>query len=219
MRFEKGCFFLSPLNLDMHYRIKKIVVGISLACLLMWPDGGHAAETYVIDPDHSSITFRIKHLGITFVYGIFPNTVGVYTFDDTALENASIWIKVKVADIDTGNQKRDRDLLGPDFFNEEKFPFIIFKSVSITASNDDQYSVTGELTLHGVTKKITVSAFKTGLYQDPSGENRSGLETRFSVKRSDYGMKTMAAVADKVELIVSVEGVRVEKAILPLDSK
>ncbi len=67
----------------------------------MWPEGGRAAETYVIDPDHSSITFRIKHLGITFVYGIFPNASGVYTFDDTDLENASIWIKINVADIDS----------------------------------------------------------------------------------------------------------------------
>jgi len=105
------------------------------------------------------------------------------------------------------------------WFNEEKFPFVIFKSVSITASNDDPYRVTGELTLHGVTKKVTVSAVKTGLYQDPSGECRSGFETRFSVKRSDYGMKYMSAVADKVELIVSVEGVRIENAISPLDSK
>jgi len=201
----------------MQYLEKKIVVGMFLACMLMWPDGGHAVETYVIDPDHSSITFKIKHLGITFVYGVFPNAGGVYMFDDTNLENASIWIKVKVADIDTGSQKRDRDLLGPNFFNEEKFPFVIFKSVSITASNDDQYRVTGELTLHGVTKKVTVSAVKTGLYQDPSGEYRSGFETRFSVKRSDYGMKYMTAVADKVELTVSVEGVRVENTISPSD--
>ena len=209
---------MSPSNPVMQYLVKKFVVGVFLACVVMWPEGGHTAETYAIDPDHSSITFRIKHLGITFVYGMFPNAGGVYTFDDTTPENASIWIKVKVADINTGNQKRDRDLLGPDFFNEEKFPFIIFKSVSITASNDDRYRVTGELTLHGVTNKITVSAVKTGLYQDPSGENRSGFETRFSVKRSDYGMKYMTAVADKVELIVSVEGVRLEDAISPLDS-
>jgi len=199
----------------MQYLVKKIVVGIFLACMLMWPEGGRAAETYVIDPDHSSITFRIKHLGITFVYGIFPNAGGVYTFDDTDLENASIWIKIKVADIDSGSQKRDRDLLGLDFFNEEKFPFVIFKSLSITASNDDQYTVMGELSLHGETKKVTVLAVKTGLYQDPSGEVRSGFETRFSVKRSDYGMKYMTAVADKVELTVSVEGVRVENTILP----
>ena len=138
-------------------------------------------------------------------------------FDDTNLENASIWIKVKVADINTGSQKRDKDLLGPNFFNEEKFPFVIFKSVSITASNDDTYRVTGELTLHGVTKKVTVSAVKTGQFQDPSGEVRSGFETRFSVKRSDYGMKYMTAVADKVELTASVEGVRVENTILPSD--
>ena len=204
-------------NLVMRNLVKKCAVVIFLACMMVWSEGGQAAEMYVIDPDHSSITFRIKHLGITFVYGVFPNASGAYTFDDINLENASIRIKVKVADINTGNQKRDRDLLGPNFFEEEKFPFILFRSVSITASNDGQYRVVGDLSLHGVTKKITVSAVKTGLYHDPSGEVRSGFETRFSIKRSDYGMKTMTMVADKVELIVSVEGVNVEKKISPSD--
>lgn len=180
--------------------------------MLTGPGWSRAAETYVIDPDHSSITFRIKHLGITFVFGAFPNAGGIYTFDDTDLENASIWIKVKVADIDTGSEKRDQDLRSPNFFDEKKYPFIIFKSLSITASDADQYLVTGELSLHGKTKPVTVRAVKTGQYQDPAGEYRSGFETRFSVKRSDFGMQYMTAVADKVELFVSVEGVRTENS-------
>lgn len=195
--------------------IKAPVMGACLMAMLAWPGWGYAAETYVIDPDHSSITFRIKHLGITFVYGIFPNAGGTYTFDDANLENASIWIKVKVADIDTGNQKRDLDLRSPDFFDEKQFPLIIFKSLSITASDDGQYVVIGELSLHGVTKQISVPAVKTGLYQSPAGEYRAGFETRFSIKRSDYGMRYMTAVADKVDLTVSVEGIRVEKATSP----
>ena len=64
-------------NFVMQYLVKIIVVGMLLACMLMWPEEGHAVETYVIDPDHSSITFKIKHLGITFVYGVFPNAGGV----------------------------------------------------------------------------------------------------------------------------------------------
>ena len=186
-----------------------------MVCVMIWPEWSQAGETYVIDPDHSAITFRIKHLGITFVYGVFPNAGGVYTFDDTDLENASIWIKVRVADIDTGNELRDRDLRSADFFDEKNFPIIVFKSLSIASSDDGQYLVTGELSLHGVTKMVTVLAVKTGLYQDPVGENRSGFETRFSIKRSDFDMQYMAAVADKVELTVSVEGVRIENEISP----
>jgi len=187
-------------------------VGAILIGMLTNPGWSRAAETYAIDPDHSSITFRIKHLGITFVYGVFPNADGTYTFDDADLENASIWIKVKVADIDTGNEKRDQDLQGPNFFDGKKFPFIIFKSLSITASDADQYVVAGEITLHGETRQITVQAVKTGLYQDSAGEYRSGFETRFSIRRSDFGMQYMTAVADKVALFVSVEGVRVESS-------
>ena len=173
-------------------------IGVCLIVVMVGPGWGLAAETYVIDPNHSSITFRIKHLGITFVYGLFPNAGGVYTFDDENLKNASIWIKVGVADIDTGNEKRDQHLRSPDFFNEKKFPFIIFKSVSIAPADSGQYLVTGNLSLHGVTKQITVQAVKTGRYQEPGGEYRSGFENRFSIKRSDFGMQYMTSVADKV---------------------
>lgn len=183
-----------------------------LLCLVIWPGCSQADDAYVIDPDHSSIAFRIKHLGITFVYGLFSNANGVYAFDDSDLKNASIWIKVKVADIDTGNPERDRDLMGPDFFDEKKFPLIIFKSASITASGDDQYAVAGELSLHGVTRPVTVQAVKTGLYPDPAGGYRSGFEARFTILRSDFGMRHMTVVADRVELTVSVEGVRIEEA-------
>lgn len=196
--------------------IRKLInaasMGIILIGMLTGPGWSRAAETYTIDPDHSSITFRIKHLGITFVYGVFSNAGGIYTFDDADLENASIWIKVRVADIDTGSEKRDQDLQSPDFFDEKKFPFIIFKSLSITAVDADQYLVTGELSMHGETRQVTVRAVKTGLHQDPAGEYRSGFEIRFSVKRSDYGMQYMTAVADKVALFVSVEGVRIERS-------
>lgn len=186
-----------------------------MVCAMIWPEWSQAGETYVIDPDHSAITFRIKHLGITFVYGAFPHADGVYTFDDTDPDNASIWVKVRVADIDTGNEQRDRHLRSPDFFDEKNFPFIVFKSLSIAPSDDGRYLVTGELSLHGVTKKVTVPAVKTGMYQGPAGENRSGFETRFSIRRSDFGMQYMTTVADKVELTVSVEGVSIENRISP----
>ena len=117
---------------------------------------------------------------------------------------------VQVADIDTGNEKRDQHLRSPDFFDEKQFPFIIFKSLSIAASDDGDYLVTGELSLHGVKKEVTVKANKTGYYQEPGGEYRSGFETRFSIERSDFGMAYLALVSDRVELNVSVEGVRVE---------
>ena len=192
---------------------KAWVIGACLIGMLWWPGLSSADETYVIDPDHSSITFRIKHLGITFVSGKFPNASGTYTFDDMDLKNASIWIKVRVADIDTGNEKRDLHLRSSDFFDEKQFPFIVFKSVSISASDRGEYLVTGELSLHGVSKEVTVRAAKTTFYRDTGGEYRSGFKTRFSIKRSDFGMQYLSLVSDRVELFVSVEGVRVEEGV------
>jgi polyisoprenoid-binding protein YceI len=95
---------------------------------------------------------------------------------------------------------------------KEKYPFVIFESASITQSDDHQYLVTGELSLHGVSKIVTVRAVKTDFYRGTGGEYRSGFETRFSIKRSDYGMTYLTAVTDKVELFISVEGVRVENS-------
>ena len=194
-------------------------IGISLVAIVLLGGSALADEAYGIDPEHSSIVFRIKHLGITFVYGVFPNACGRYAFDDENLENAFIWIKVRVADINTGNETRDQHLRSPDFFDEERFPDIIFKSVSITASDAGEYLVTGELSLHGVIKQVTVRARKTGLVQALGGEYRSGFETRFSIKRSDYGMKYMAVVADTVKLSVNVEGIRTDSSLPPSDGK
>lgn len=189
------------------------VIWAGLAIILLAPDKGHAGETYVIDPDQSAISFRIRHLGLTFVNGVFPHAGGFYTFDDADPANASIWIKVKVVDIDTGNERRDRHLRSPDFFDEKQFPFIIFQSVSIMASDDGQYAVAGDLSLHGVTRRVAVQVSATGFHQDLSGEVRSGFETRFSIKRSDYGMQYMTAIADKADLFVSVEGTRIDSGV------
>ena len=196
----------------MKMRLRHLVA-VCLIGAAAWPGWSRAGDTYVIDPDLSSITFRIKHLGITFVYGIFPNACGAYTFDDADLANAAIRIKVKVADIDTGNERRDQHLRSPDFFDERHFPLIVFRSVAITSADDGQYRVTGELSLHGVTRPVTVQAVKTGFYREIGGDYRSGFETRFSIRRKDFGMDYMTTVADKVELFVSVEGIRIKDSI------
>lgn len=192
--------------------IKTVVVGACLMGFWLMPEWSRANETYVIDPQHSSISFRIKHLGITFVSGVIPNAGGVYTFDNAHIDNASIWVKVRVVDIDTGNEKRDQHLRSPDFFDEKRYPCIIFKSKSIAADSDDEYLVAGELSLHGETKEVTVRALKTDVSRGPGGEYRSGFETRFSINRSDFGMQYLALMADKVDLFVSVQGVRIDSS-------
>jgi polyisoprenoid-binding protein YceI len=167
-----------------------------------------AAEIYEVDPDHSAITFRVKHLGITFVYGRFNHPIGSYALDDNTPENCFIDIRVRVENIDTGNPERDAHLRSEDFFDAAQFPNIVFKSILVEKLAPSGFQIIGHLSLHGITQFITVQAEKTGAVQIPGGEKRTGFETTFTIQRSHYGMKTMlGGVADTVELTVSIEGI------------
>lgn len=180
-----------------------------LSMFLFIPCKAAALDIYTVDPNHSAITFKVKHMGITFVHGRFNNLEGAYAFDDKTPENCFITIQVRAENIDTGNEKRDNHLRSADFFNTEEFPYIVFKSVFVKKLQESTYEVVGHLTLHGVTKFVTVEAVKTGEIEIPGGEFRTGFETAFTVIRSEYGMKYMlGGVGDKVELMISVEGVR-----------
>ena len=168
-----------------------------------------AADAYAVDPVHSGVSFRIKHLGIGYVHGRFNNAAGTITFDRTMPEKNAVNISVKVADIDTNNADRDRHLKSADFFDVEKYPVISFKSETFRQIDPNTYEVSGSLALHGVTRPLTVRVLLIGSGQDPWGGYRSGFETVFTIKRSDFGMTHMVgAVGDEVELTVNIEGIR-----------
>ena len=167
-----------------------------------------AAETFEIDGSHTSVLFRIKHLGVSFFYGRFTDVSGSVVLDDDPA-NCSMNIVIKSDSINTDSEKRDAHLKSPDFFNARQFPEITFKSTSIKAAGENQLEVTGDLTLHGVTKPITVTVDRTGSGSDPWGGYRTGLETTITIKRSDYGMKFMLkGLSDEVKLMISIEGIR-----------
>ena len=166
------------------------------------------ADTYKVDPVHSSVVFSAKHNGVTDFYGQFKEINGTVTFDATNPSKNSVEISVPVESIDTHNDKRDQHLKSPDFFNAQQFPMLTFKSSKIEGSCDN-YKVTGDLTIHGVTKSITVDFKKGGEGKGGKGEVRGGGEARFAIKRSDYDMKFMAGpVGDDVNIIVGFEGVK-----------
>ena len=168
-----------------------------------------AAETYKLDPDHTSIIFRLKHLGVAYVYGRFGGPTGSFVFDESSPANSSIEIQVNAKNVDTAVAKRDNHLKSPDFFDAGEHPLIKFKSTSVKKSGPDSYEVSGNLTLLGKTRPVTVKARQTGNGKDPWGNFRQGFETSFSIKRSDFGMDFMMGVAgDDVLLTVSVEGIR-----------
>ncbi|MDX2502550.1 MAG: YceI family protein [Deltaproteobacteria bacterium] len=168
-----------------------------------------AADTYQLDPEHTSVVFRVKHLGVAYVYGRFNGPGGSFVFDEKSPGNSSIEIQVNAQNVDTAVKKRDNHLKSPDFFNAEENPVITFKSTSVKKAGKDDYEVAGNLTLLGKTRPITVIARQTGGGKDPWGNYRRGFETSFAIKRSDFGMNfMMGGVSDDVQLTVSVEGIR-----------
>jgi polyisoprenoid-binding protein YceI len=184
----------------------KIILAIALGSFGVAT--AHAADTFKIDPVHSSVVFSVMHLGVTNFYGRFNDVAGTVVFDKGDPSKSSIDLTIPVDSVDTHNEKRDQDLKGPDFFNAKQFPVMTFKSKKVESSGDT-YNVTGDFTLHGVTKPLTLDIKKGGEAKGMKGEIRGGGEANFTIKRSDYGMTFMQGpVGDEINIIVSLEGVK-----------
>jgi polyisoprenoid-binding protein YceI len=165
------------------------------------------AENYKIDGAHTSVGFSIRHAGISDILGGFAETSGAFTLDADAAKT-SFEATIQAASINTLQPKRDDHLRSPDFFNVKQFPTITFKSTKVAAT-EGGYEVTGDLTLHGVTKPVTLKLTKNGEAEFPKGMQRVGFTTGLAIKRSDYGMTNMIGpVGDDVTLIISFEGIK-----------
>lgn len=169
--------------------------------------------TWNVDPAHSHVTFSVRHIGISKVRGEFATYEGqlVIAEDGTATASGS----VDVASIDTHDENRDGHLQSPDFFDVENHPKITFQSTAITAIDDETYEITGDLTLHGETKPITLKAELGGTETDAFGAERVGLDVSGEISRAEFGMKfNMAlgsgnlAVSDKVKLEIDVSAIK-----------
>lgn len=168
-----------------------------------------AADNYQIDGVHSSAVFKIKHLNIANVYGRFNDISGSVMVDAANPAKSSVEIVIKTDSVDTNNEKRDAHLKSPDFFNAKQFPTLSFKSTKVEKMSADKYKVSGNLTLHGVTKAISFTFHKTGEGKDPWGNMRMGGEASFTVNRMDYGVKYMPdGLSHDVTIMVAFEGVK-----------
>jgi polyisoprenoid-binding protein YceI len=180
---------------------------LGLLAVLSFPAA--ATETYEVDPVHSSAIFRIKHLGIAYVYGRLNDLSGTLKINDETPASSVVEIYAKTKNVDTFNSERDNHLRSPDFFHSKKFPMVSFKSKSFTRVSKDVYEVSGDLALLGVTRALTVKVQRTGDGKDPWGGFRIGFETTFTIRRSDFGMNfMMGGVGDEVRIILSIEGIR-----------
>jgi polyisoprenoid-binding protein YceI len=170
--------------------------------------------TWNVDPSHSSVEFRVKHLGISTVRGSFREFEGSLQIGDD-ISTSKATGSIKAASIDTAEPKRDDHLRSPDFFDAENYAEITFESTSITVVDEDEFHVTGDLTMHGVTKPITLHAEVTGTEQDPWGNTRVGLEVQGELSRGDWGMTFNQAlgsgnmmVSDKVRINADISAVK-----------
>lgn len=182
-------------------------MGMTLAAIVVAMTAG-AADTYELDPVHSTPIFKIGHMGVSNTIGRFNDVSGSFTVDEADPSKNSIEVVIKTASVDTGNEARDGHLRTADFLDAETYPEMTFKSASFEKTGEKTYKVKGDLTLHGVTKTVEVDAVLVGSGKGREGETRMGWETTFTIKRSDYGMTNMIGpVGDEVEITFAVEGV------------
>jgi polyisoprenoid-binding protein YceI len=175
---------------------------------------GAVTGTYTIDPSHSRIGFVARHAMVTKVRGSFNEFEGSGYFDAEDPSKSHLELTIKAASIDTRNADRDAHLRSNDFFAMDEHPEIRFRSTSVEA-HDDQLRVTGDLTIKGVTKPVTVDFEYTGAAADPFGNDRVGLEGKTTINRKDWGVNWNAAleaggvlVSEKVTLEFEVSAIR-----------
>jgi polyisoprenoid-binding protein YceI len=159
---------------------------VILTAALLTATAAGAADTYTFDKGHSQIGFQIRHF-VSKVGGRFTDYDGTIVVDKAKPEASSVEITIKATSINTDNENRDKDLRGPNFFDVEKNPDITFKSTKVVAKGSDHYDVTGNFTMHGVTKEITLPI--TFLGEVNAGRmQKAGFETAITLNRKDYGI-------------------------------
>ncbi len=170
-----------------------------------------AVKTFVIDKTHSEAVFQVRHL-VTRVRGRFTDLSGSIAFDEASPEQSSVTFTIRSASIDTGTPDRDAHLRSADFFHVEQYPTITFRSTAIKARGGNDYDVTGDLTMRGVTKRTTLPVTFLGKAKDPWGTEKIGFETETTLNRKDYGLTWNAAletggvlVGDEVRISVSIQ--------------
>lgn len=168
-----------------------------------------ANEKFVIDPQHSFVEYRINHLGFSNPTGKWYAN-GTIDYDSEKVQNSKVEVTIKVAEMVTGNSQLDEHLKGKLFFNTDKFPTATFVSDKITATGKDSAKVQGKLTVHGVTKPITLSIKLNKKDKNPITDKLTmGFSGSANLKRSDFGMTTLIPdLGDEVELNIQAEAVK-----------
>ena len=198
---------------QMGHRVMKALSGrifLALCAGLLWiaPAQG-AMQRYEVDVDHSTLEFSVAHMVVSKTTGRFTDYTGFIEMDPEALKANAIEAVIKTASITTNHAKRDEHLRGPDFFNVEQYPTMIYRMKSYQKTGED-YTVVGDLTLLGVTKEIVLVGRFNGVAKDPWGNERAGFTAAGKLNRKDFGMN-WSKTLDNGGLVVGNEvGIRME---------
>lgn len=167
-----------------------------------------AADEYDYDLVHSSVSFKARHLDISWIHGRFNDVSGKFSLDREDPSRSTFSLTIKTDSVDTANKARDEHLRQPDYFDTRQFPTIEFKSTRVKAIKGG-YEVTGDFTMHGTTKEITI-VLMGGKEHDFKKVKRVAFSTELSVKRSDYGFDSNAIgpIGDTALIMIDCEGVR-----------
>ena len=192
-------------------KTKTLLSSLTLAVSLLASAALAETTEWTIDPAHSSVGFSVPHMMVSEVDGQFKTYSGKAQLDEADLTKSQVEFSADVASIDTGNAERDKHLKSPEFFDVEKFPKLTFKSTKITKAGKG-YKLKGQLTLHGVTKEVTLDATVSQPVKNPWGKQVRAVKINGKLKRSDYGLswnKTLdqggVVIGDEVTLDLKLE--------------
>lgn len=187
----------------------KLLTSIVLTIAVTIPSLLQAAD-YLIDTEkaHAFIQFRIKHLGYSWLLGRFNDFDGSFSYDEANPAASRVEVTIRTASIDSNHAERDKHLRGKDFLEVDKFPQATFVSSGFKENDDKTAALTGNLTLHGVTRPVTITVKPVGHGPDPWGGKRRGFEGTTRLKLADYGIDfDLGPAAREVDLFLSVEGI------------
>lgn len=193
--------------------MKRFSLVLSFALLVgasgLWiVPASHAADEYSYDLVHSSVSFKARHLDISWIHGRFNQVDGKFSLDREQPSKSTFQLTIKADSVDTANPARDEHLRQPDYFDTKQFPTIEFRSTAAKAISGG-YEVTGDFTMHGVTKKVSFTLMG-GKEIEVKGVKRVGFSTELKLKRSDFGFdkNAIGPIGDEAIIIIDCEGMR-----------
>lgn len=180
----------------------------ALSVLVLFLTFNVQAAEYIIDTKgaHASITFKFKHIGISWLTGEFKRFRGTFTFDEEHPEDSRVAVNIDPASLDSNHAERDRHIRGSDYLDVESYPEAAFVSTRVVPGDDNKATVYGDLTLHGETREIAIDASLVGKGEDPWGGYRAGFEGATTIDTRDFGFEMPPT--NRVHLELYLEGIR-----------